>query len=320
MKKMRILLLLLTLGCIMCACSDKGNANEPSAAATDNIIRTSDALADSVTYVNLDDLYIPVSCIRGGKQLFNGNMRLYSIDVSKFLKEAPAAEELPKVSSPVSSGLCTLASNGTWEFFPDAIEHQTYTPSEQPKQSEWTEYFQERLSDISSDSPVILRESSTFSWNGTDASIVTASNVVWEEGQAAGQPSNIQPVVYTITALFLQGQKPIELFMKYSIISETLGSTFLPPANQDDYLQALTVIQNDPAGNIRIFPVYTNMNGELLLRDFAYFPRWLISDVDGDGHSELILNITASSSTMCYCKVYRFEQSAVKETLHISLN
>ena len=71
-----------------------------------------------------------------------------------------------------------IASNGTWDFFPDKATYQTYSFDNQPNESDWIEYFKERLSASNYDGPIIIQESVTFQWDGIESAIVIASNVI----------------------------------------------------------------------------------------------------------------------------------------------
>jgi hypothetical protein len=100
-----------------------------------------------------------------------------------------------------------------------------------------------------------------------------------------------------------------------------MGISYVP-WNKDygQYMQFISAVQYDGSGNATEFPIFNNMNGELTIRDFQYMPRYLISDIDGDTKSEVVINVSRTSSSMSFCKVYKIEQDIPKEVLYITLN
>lgn len=232
-----MLILLPTLFILLCGSLVSCQASQEDsdlAAITQN--KTSDSsvsdqdhenqeILNSVTYIDIDGVYFPISYVNHGEQLLSGDVGPYSAFAESLLKEAPPASGLNKIDLPDidtdAAGLGPIASNGTWDFFPDKATYQTYSFDNQPNESDWIEYFKERLSASNYDGPIIIQESVTFQWDGIESAIVTASNVIisgddgdsWanqDDCQTAMSPENSTPSIYIISALFTQGNTPIE--------------------------------------------------------------------------------------------------------------
>lgn len=349
-----MLILLPTLFILLCGSLVSCQASQEDsdlAAITQN--KTSDSsvsdqdhenqeILNSVTYIDIDGVYFPISYVNHGEQLLSGDVGPYSAFAESLLKEAPPASGLNKIDLPDidtdAAGLGPIASNGTWDFFPDKATYQTYSFDNQPNESDWIEYFKERLSASNYDGPIIIQESVTFQWDGIESAIVTASNVIisgddgdsWanqDDCQTAMSPENYTPSIYIISALFTQGNTPIELVNQYcEILKEQeeyseIGISYMPwDNNYSQYMQFISAIQYDSSGTATEFPIFSNMNGSLVIRDFQYMPRYLVSDIDGDSESEVIVNLSRASSSMSFCKAYKMKQAIPKEVLCITLN
>lgn len=343
------ILLLALFSCLVSCQASEGNAdwsaitqNKTSDSSSPDQNHKNQEILNSITYIGIDGAFFPISYIDNGVQLLSGNVGPYSAFAENMLKETPSADSLNKIDLPDidtdAAGLGPIASNGTWAFFPDEATYQTYSSDNQPNQSDWIEYFKERLSASNYDGPIIIQESVTFQWDGMETAIVTASNVIISGGngdswanqdvyQTAMLPENSTPSIYIISALFTQGNAPIELFDLYCEIpkgqeeSASMGISYVP-WNKDygQYMQFISAVQYDGSGNATEFPIFNNMNGELTIRDFQYMPRYLISDIDGDTKSEVVINVSRTSSSMSFCKVYKIEQDIPKEVLYITLN
>lgn len=272
-----MLILLPTLFILLCgslvSCQDSQEDSD-LAAITQN--KTSDSSAsdqdhenqevlNSVTYIDIDGVYFPISYVNHGEQLLSGNVGPYSAFAESLLKEAPPASSLNKIDVPDidtdAAGLGPIASNGTWDFFPDKATYQTYSFDNQPNESDWIEYFKERLSASNYDGPIIIQESVTFQWDGIESAIVTASNVIisgddgdsldnQDDYQTAMSPENSTPSIYTISALFAQGNTPIELVNQYCEISKEqeeyseIDISYMPWDNNcSQYLRFISAIQ-----------------------------------------------------------------------------
>lgn len=284
---------------------------------------------DTISYVGVDGFFVPLSYIAEGHQLLTGNIGPYSIVSEKLLSEAPSAESLRQIESPEGSNLGPIASNGTWDFFPDAAQYNTYGPDSQPDQQKWTEYFEEKLAALGYDGPVLIRQSVSFQGVSSEVAVVTASNVTasgtWDllESSAIHQtvrPANKVPGLYILTALFVQGQEPLEVYRQYEEVSPSLGSDYLPWTQDTNFMQTLSALQFDSEGNVTEYPVYMDMAGEAQLRIMGTQPAFLIVDINGDNASEVIACINAANSLMSWCKIFTFTSGSAEEYFHISLN
>lgn len=345
-----LLPILLVLLCgSLASCQDSQEDSDLSAAAQNKTSESSSSdqdhknqkILNSVTYIGIDGVYFPISYVDHGEQLLLGNLGSHSVFAEGLLKEAPPADSLNKIDLPdidTDAGLDSIATNGTWDFFPDKATYQTYSFDNQPNESDWIEYFKKRLSASNYDGPIIIQESVTFQWDGIETAIVTASNVVisgddgdsrvnQDDCQTAISPENFTPSIYIISALFTRGNTPIKLVNQYCEISREqeeyseIGISYMPWDNNcSQYTQFISAIQYDSFGNATEFPIFSNMNGSLVIRDYQYMPRCLISDIDGDSESEVIANLPRASSSMSFCKVYNMNQAIPKEALYITLN
>lgn len=300
------------------------DATEPSQEQTETMIAD-----NGVFYVCADGIFIPVSRMAEGTQLLTGSMILSSDGVESAMQNAPLAEVLNQTETPVGSGLGPVASDGTWNFFPDEVEYHTYTPENQPDIGEWSAFFAERLQAMGLDAPILIQTSASFPSNGREIALVTASNVRatenWdlleaEEITQTDRPGNAEPGVYVITALFAEGEETTELYAQYSEISASMGADYLPWPQDGSYMQPLSAMQFGSDGSVAEYPIFADMNGELVLRILGVQPDFLVADVDGDGTSEIILCLTGESSDMSWCKVYSFRSDSLEEMLHLALN
>lgn len=293
------------------------NTTAPLAAVT--------ALPDGITYVTAaDGTCFPVSWVREGEQVLSGDLGPLSL-LGDVLTSAPAGEDLPEIPAPGGSGLGPIASDGDWNFFPEAAEYRTYTLADQPRQPEWTAYFEGRLEELGCDSPVVLTQAAVFQWDGREAAVVTACNAsaagVWDVPDGADLTAE-RPAssgVYCLTAVFRQGEEPAEVYAQWADVYADMGADYAPWEGESAYLQVLTAIQYDRTGALREFPVYANMTGELALRDISQPVSCLVADVDGDGLSECVAARTPPSSVTRWCTVYGLEQGAVTERMRLGL-
>lgn len=303
-------------------------STEPTEFALEKTTRPS-MERDAISYVGVDGFFVPLSYIVEGHQLLTGDIGSYSIALEKLFSETPSAESLTQIEAPEGSGLGPIASNGTWNFFPDTVQYNTYEPDSQPDKQEWTQYFEEKLAAMGYDGPVLIRQSASFQGASTEIAVVTASNVTasgtWDllESSVIHQterPANKQPGVYVLMALFVQGQETLEVYRQYEEVSPSLGSDYLPWTQDTSFMQTLSALQFDSEGNVTEYPIYMDMTGEARLRIMGTQPVFLIADINGDNASELIVCTNAVNSLMSWCKVFTFTSGSAEEYLHILLN
>lgn len=292
--------------------------------------------ADSLTYIQFSDMNeaLPVSYIKKGRQMLNGDgeKNLYSILQTTLLREALPAEKLlykteadsaiyEKRRSPDYS--CRVMTSGKWELFPGEVRYQSYSLRKQPAKSGWNRYFKKYLKNHVVDSPVVIKESYTFDWNGVGMELVTASNVMVREGKdckiADGRnkkgilPLNRNAAVYTISALFKNGKAVLDVFSNIQRVSvserafEPSGSgiSFWQPSDGSWYQDYIGSVQIGTDGKHKKFRCCFNMYGESSMREYCYFPEFLICDMDGDGKSEVIVYHGGSDSLRQRIVIYR---------------
>lgn len=284
---------------------------------------------NAISYVGMDGFFVPLSWVVEGYQLLSGDIGPVSAASEKLLGEAPPAESLRQIEAPEGSALGPIASNGTWDFFPDVAQYHTYGPDRQPDQQEWTDYFEEKLAVLGYDGPVLIRQAVRFQGASSEVAVVTASNITTNGVQAflegasicqAEKPANKEPGLYILTALFVQGQEPLEVYHQYEEISPFVGADYLPWNRDTSFMQAFSAFQFDNEGNMTAYPIYMDMTGEAQLRIMETQPAFLIADINGDSSSEVIACISAPNSLMSWCKVFTFTSGFAEEYLHISLN
>lgn len=329
-KRITALFLALSVMAACAGCVETPNraevieTTEPSQEETKTMLRE-----DGVFYICIDGNFVPVSRITEGTQRLSGSISQYSDEVESAMKDAPLAEEINQIQTPAGSALGPIASDGTWNFFPDDVQYNTYTAENQPNREEWNDFFAQRLQTMELDAPALIQKSATFQKNGMEISVVTASNVsatgTWDllEAQEITQtdrPKNDAPGVYVITALFVEGAEATEVYSQYSDISSSVGADYLPWSQDVSYMNPLSAMQFDSDGSVTEFPIFTDMTGEMALRALTVQPEFLLADINGDGISEVILCLTGVSSSMSWCKVYSFDSGALEETLHLTLN
>ena len=280
-------------------------------------------VADSVTYIDIDGTYIPVSYVKDGEQMLTDSTA-YSMVAEGMPKDVTTADDLPKNNG--------VASDGTWNLFPTEVQYTEYTPYDQPNAETWNEYFAQKPE--SADTPILITEVWSFDWNGCRAAVVTASNVilsgdpnvlyaVGDAHAAPNLPAAESTALYTMTVLFVEGQPPMELDNRHQAIAREAvdsgtagneGVSYLPAASEH-YQQIFSAWQYDASGKIVQCPIFNNMNGWYLTRDFAYHPACMVCDIDGDGAAELICHAEKTSSDMSWCNVYAFEDGKVNRVL-----
>ena len=179
------------------------------------------------------------------------------------------------------------------------------------------------------DGPILIRQSVRFQGASSEVAVVTASNITTNGVQAflegasicqTEKPANKVPGLYILTALFVQGQEPLDVYHQYEEISPFVGADYLPWNRDTSFMQAFSAFQFDNEGIMTAYPIYMDMTGEARLRIMETQPAFLIADINGDGASEVIACISAPSSLMSWCKVFTFTSGFPEEYLHVSLN
>lgn len=295
--------------------------------------------ADSITYIWSNQSSTPLSYIEGGTQRLWGEWMPASSPFETVLADAPGAESIKQVPLPdcynnsdSTRNWGPIASNGDWDFFPEDVSHVSFGLDNQPEQEEWQTYFRQKLDLADIDSPVIITETYSFSWNGHETAVVTASNLLPSDSpdaqtdrlQSSSLPGNNSPGVYIISALFIPEAEPVELFSQYDNIPKGQkeaaheGVAYVPEdVNYNGLIQPIPDIQYDEYGNTSIFFIYCNHGGELTMRGYQHLPKFLVADINGDHELELVMDVDRSSSTMSYTVVYQMKDDTLDRVLYV---
>lgn len=202
--------------------------------------------------------------------------------------------------------------------------HEVYNLKCQPDNPKWQNYFKKKLKKMKIDSPVFIRESYVVDWDGQKMEIVVASNVIVSKNEKLYQadgtsveqtlPSNKRCAVYTMSAVFGENSAVVDVFSDVRYLSKSRkefsgsrsGISFYQPTKKGTYYQKyISVIQKDERGKLKRYRLFFNMTGELLLREYKYFPKFKMHDVDGDGMKELVAYHDGSGSLCQYSYVYK---------------
>ena len=280
--------------------------------------------ADSITYIQFSGMQeaLPVSYIQKGKQLLtgDGDDHVYSRLQNTLFRQALPAEKLPynakaekalygKKKRPDYS--CRVMASGSWELFPDTVRYQAYSLDRQPSKSSWNRYFKKYLKKHAADSPVVIKESYAFDWNGAKMELVTASNVSFRAGtgvrisdgrnQNRVLPQNRSAAVYTVSALFQDGTAVADIFSNIQKVSRSRSSG----------------VQTGADGKWKKFRCYFDMAGELEMREYRYFPELVVCDADGDGKSEIAVYCGGSGSLRQRLMVYSLADGKLERSFSI---
>lgn len=289
--------------------------------------------ADSVTYVNNGDEYVPVSLVSGGEQMLVGygsadNWIVWKVEVNSLVSQhAPRADSLRQIDTgdmysgprPEYFGIparvfTTVASDGDWDFFPVKVTYEKYSLDNQPDRPDWADYL---------GTDTVYNESWSFELDGKEAALVNASNIVWHDSDQKAvavpvQQPDYTPIRYNISVLFVQGNEPFLLYYNLHLapltlpLSEEKGvyESFLPPTDSAWYESYYSVIQRDAQGNLVECPVFT-------CGEFGYQDRTmvLLCDIDGDGIPELL---TMQTTIYAPVVVYKFTRGTPREVFRVN--
>ncbi len=264
------------------------------------------------------------SCVMDNFQMLPEYVRYeHSPEYADLRRRVPQPEEIPhydpgeNTSTPQGrSAALTVASNGDWNLFPDRAVRTTYSLDNQPQRPDWTAYFARRLAEKETESPVIIREVLTFTWNGVKAEVVTASNVFITASEqkergaavtpavraAARFPSENSTAIYRYTAIFFKGRDPIELTAYQTEIIPWCQWMAYP--EDAELVSLFSAAETGENGKLGVYPVFCDREAERKLRQWSYVPRLLLCDVDGDRESELIVAQDGSSNRNCDTFIY----------------
>lgn len=221
------------------------------------------------------------------------------------------------------AGSCKVMTNGDWELFPESVEYKAYSIRRQPAVSRWKNYFEKRLKKRSVNSPVVIKESYTFDWDDVKTELVTASNVIVSEdmelkisdgkNRESTLPSNSHAAAYTISTLFRNGKAVLDVFSDVQMVQASKkafgetgsGISFCLPPKGAEYQDYIQLVQFGNSKEWKKFRCFFQMNGESVMREYRYFPKYMVCDLDGDGKAELAAYQDGSSSLWQWMAVYR---------------
>ena len=194
-----------------------------------------------------------------------------------------------------------------------------------------TDYFSSKLSQLSPDTPLVITERQSFDWNGTTVIAATATNIVVADFEAnllradgphtePNLPERENTVMYLMSALFIDGQEPIDLMLdavceisKTPLGQDTSGISY-DYGEEASFQQFLSVIQYKSGKMLTTCPVFCNHGGELLIRDYKYRPVYSLEDADGDGEAEFVFFRDRSSSLYTKYVVYDWVNGTIQRT------
>lgn len=88
------------------------------------------------------------------------------------------------------------------------------------------------------------------------------------------------------------------------------GISFSKPSKGTEYQDYIELVQLDSNKEWKKFRCLFNMNGEAVMREYCYFPKFLVCDVDSDEKSELVAYHDGSGSLRQRIVVYRLIDEA----------
>jgi hypothetical protein len=194
--------------------------NEPMDSPDEPLLpEVSDSLTTFVS-VHSEGLYVPISHILNGEeQLLVCDVYGVDLFTRRGLEEIftlPNIEELCKIDvrdmfAPgsalplhIENGwmMDTLHSNGDWDFFPEQVTYSTYTWQNQPNNAEWYGFMRAQLDEAGVETPVIIRNTWSFKWNGTPTVLVNFGNWIWNSNRWSIAAPNPPPPADLFKAVF----------------------------------------------------------------------------------------------------------------------
>ena len=271
------------------------------------------------TYVYTAQGFLPVSHIENEQQIISGGKGM-----SELYNLLPKSETLSEIDTSsmytnnnVPNNYCynshetimnKIMSNGDWDFFPTKVQYKKYSLKNQPDRTDWKQYFQKKLDEISPNTPIIFEEAYFFDWdkNGTQYVIVNIGNAFEKaistdffEGYSLPDkptpPPSDQTVFYQMSAIFIYQENQMYVYDLLNRVrtSSSLGdiAPYVPPqTNENNYSLDYYTVQYDSENNIIICPVYANHITWESFHTYTYNYTYLLCDIDGNGKSELIIH------------------------------
>ena len=221
------------------------------------------------------------------------SMDLYTTDSTNYANLNPAD----------ISG-CTT---GDWNPIVSKTKYTDYSKSEEKPKDYWIVAAKQHLDNCfedkykcTADTPVVITESWTFDYNGRNAEIITACNLVYSYGgekyDSAAEcdipqiiPQGQNFAAYEISLLIVNGKTERVLESDIERVEE-----FTYPA-EGLFVNEYSVWQYDEKGETVLCPMFTS--GSYNLREMRVQNDYLYLDVDGDGMGEIIERHNTFSSS-----------------------
>lgn len=291
------------------------------------------ASKDGAVWVKYFNAFLPVSRVVDGKQqLFNKEPEWYSLiqkrlganyepneavifDARKMYfgsKDNPYDNRLSEGSLLFNPLGDAIAMSGDWEPFVTKVRYECYTLESQPDNQTWENYFKTKIEEVSSSTPLIIKNAWLFDidGDGRDESIVNASNTVLASELEQSPPAWEDTAIYTLTAYFnsdgtaidMGGHDPVSVSSEPVNTHDNIYVSYTFDENSsEDILQFIAAYQYDRNGNVAVSPIFN-------YGEYYRIPEKsiLLADVDGDGRAELL---TMSPLIYSPITVYYFDEN-----------
>ncbi len=260
---------------------------------------------DHVTYL-YDSDYYPVSHMKEGAQILSGDVGMCGF-VNEYIGRTPSVENLKRHyikdmyddsgktlfdESEYSLSDLFICSNGDWDFFPTKVRYEKYTLQNQPDKPEWDEYFMSRIKEVSDVTPLIYTNAYFFDWNGDgieDALVYACNTFDSNEDCEPNPPYYDKTATYNLSVLFLSGNIPFEID---GYVTDYVTKKPCDNDNRETYNESIdhfdshekSAIQYDSEGNLMVCPIFIRGEYMVVEEDIV-----ILSDIDGDGKTELII-------------------------------
>ncbi|AFM00986.1 hypothetical protein Desde_2670 [Desulfitobacterium dehalogenans ATCC 51507] len=196
--------------------------------------------------------------------------------------------------NPLGASGDVIAMSGDWEPFVIKVRYECYSLESQPGNQSWENYFNAKIKEVSTTTPLIIKNAWLFDidGDGREESIVNASNTVFSSGLEQSPPARKDTAIYTLTAYFNSDGTAIDMggHVSASVSSEPVNSqnniheSYTFDENNPKYIeQFIAAYQYDRNGNVAVCPIFN-------YGEYSRLPEKniLIADIDGDGRVELL--------------------------------
>lgn len=293
----------------------------------------SSALKDGAVWVKYSNTFFPVSRVVDGKQQLLNKEPEWYMEIQKRLgadykpneavtldtrKMYTGSEQNPYDNSPSERSWLynplgdAIAISGGWEPFGIKVRYMCYSLQSQPDNQDWKNYFNAKIEEVSSVTPLIIKNAWLFDidGDGKEESIVNASNTVSASGLEQSPPAKKDTAIYTLTAYFNSDGTAIDMGGR---VSASVSSE--PVNTQNNIYESYTFDQNSPEFTEQFIAAYQyDMNGNIAVCPIFNYGEYdrlpeksiILADIDGDGRAELL---TMFPSIYAPITVYHFDEN-----------